>query len=143
MDKHTIATQIERCIINLNRLRDQIASNSKCKLAPQRLRSIIILTIEGRNRLKDLAFKLGVSTSSLCITFNHLEQEGLVQREIDPQDRRNTYYSLTAKGASLAQHIIQENQQTITELLTQHQVAEIQTLGTAIQIVNNILEQWY
>lgn len=143
MDRQAIAAQLEQCIINLNRLRDQVGAKSQAKIAPQRVRSIIILYIEGKNRLKDLASKLGVSTSSLCIAFNHLEQEGLVQREIDPQDRRNTYYSLTTKGLATAQQLILESQQAITELLAQHSTTETQALGQAAQTINDIMKQWY
>lgn len=51
--------------------------------------------------LKDLSKKIKVSNSSLCIMLNKMSEEGLVKRETDPKDRRNTFYSLTDKGNKL------------------------------------------
>ena len=52
----------------------------------------------GKCPLKLLSKQIQVSTSSLCIMLNKLVDEELVYREIDQDDRRNTFYGLTEDG---------------------------------------------
>lgn len=64
----------------------------------QQFRTLLYLEELGKCPLKDLSKQIQVSTSSLCIMLNKLVDEGLVSREIDQLDRRNTFYELTKDG---------------------------------------------
>ena len=75
------------------------------KFSPQRARVLEALSTKEKIRLKDIASKIGMSSSSLCVIFSHMEKDGLVVREIDQNDRRNTFYSLSQQGQELHNEI--------------------------------------
>ncbi|MFD9127919.1 MarR family winged helix-turn-helix transcriptional regulator [Kitasatospora sp. NPDC059571] len=54
----------------------------------------------GRVRLTDIGLHFGVGKASISRQVKHLEELGLVRREVDPQDRRSSLVSLTEEGAS-------------------------------------------
>ncbi|RMI32772.1 MarR family transcriptional regulator [Nocardia stercoris] len=51
-----------------------------------------------RLRMVDLATQTGLSTSGVTRLVDRLQRNGLVVRETDPADRRNTYATLTQEG---------------------------------------------
>lgn len=70
---------------------------------PRQLMSILVrLHNGGRARLKDIARRERVSAPNLCAAFRRLEADGLVIRTIDEDDRRNTWYCVSERGAELA-----------------------------------------
>ena len=64
----------------------------------QQLTILIRLYIGGRALLKDIARREQVPTPNLCMLFRKLEKDGLVIRDIDEKDRRNTWYDLSPHG---------------------------------------------
>lgn len=72
----------------------------------QQVQLLVKLYLNGRVRLKDLAASEFVPTSNLCTAFKRLETDGFVLREIDTDDRRNTWYSVTNEGAKVAKKFI-------------------------------------
>lgn len=99
----------------------------------------------GRAKLKDIAAKTGQSSQNLCILYNTMEKEGLVEREVDSADKRNTYYSITAKGANL----VEENKNKARKViegafakLSDKELGELkESLKTSNQIIEKVLEQ--
>ena len=70
---------------------------------PRQLMSILVrLHNGGRAKLKDIARREHVSAPNLCAAFRKLERDGFVVRTIDEDDRRNTWYCVSARGAELA-----------------------------------------
>lgn len=70
---------------------------------PRQMMSILVrLHNGGRARLKDIARREHVSAPNLCAAFRKLEADGLVVRTIDEDDRRNTWYCVSERGAELA-----------------------------------------
>lgn len=56
-------------------------------------------------RMKELAGKMGVTTGSLTVMIDRLEQQGLLKRTPHETDRRSYLIALTAKGQGLfAEH---------------------------------------
>jgi len=56
-------------------------------------------------RMKDLAKKMGVTTGTLTVMIDRLEQQGLLQRTPHETDRRSYLIALTEKGQGLfAEH---------------------------------------
>src|SRR5918998_1072091 len=58
---------------------------------------------DGRRRMSDLADALLLSRGGATRLVAKAEEEGLVRREIPPDDRRATYAVLTAAGRAVAQ----------------------------------------
>jgi DNA-binding MarR family transcriptional regulator len=73
-----------------------IAKNSG--LSPQQNHTIEIIGDEGPIRMKPLAEKLGVTTGTLTVMIDRLQQAGYVERKNDPNDRRAFNVELTAAG---------------------------------------------
>ncbi|MDR2153122.1 MAG: MarR family winged helix-turn-helix transcriptional regulator [Helicobacteraceae bacterium] len=99
------------------------------------------LNKNGKIRLKDLAnIHEMPSASSLCVTLGQMEKEGLVVREIDAQDRRNTYYSISQKGQTHADEVMNLARKHFIKLFSPLSEEEIKTIQEAIAVVNEIFE---
>ncbi|WP_018684418.1 MarR family winged helix-turn-helix transcriptional regulator [Actinokineospora enzanensis] len=63
-------------------------------------RVLLMLAVEevGSPRMGDLKSRLGVTGRSITSLVDGLEQEGLLARRSDPDDRRSTRLSITDKG---------------------------------------------
>lgn len=134
--------QLANNILLINQLRDRVQIAVPKDIGITRSRVLMILQLEGRQRLKDLAAKSGISPSALCITFSRMEQEGLVVREVDSTDRRNTYYSVSVAGKEMAAKFLAADKQYLTQILQVLPKEEVIKLQEAIQTVNHILESW-
>jgi DNA-binding MarR family transcriptional regulator len=95
-----------------------------------------------KTRLKDLSAQLGLSSSMLCVTLGQMEKEGLVAREIDIKDRRNTYYSITQAGRVVAKEIMDRLREYIKRLFEPLGEEELKKVCEAIVVVNNALERY-
>lgn len=67
-------------------------------LTPRQAHAVAELGEVGPVRMKPLADRLGVTTGTLTILADRLENLGLIQRVPDPADRRATTIALTAEG---------------------------------------------
>lgn len=68
-------------------------------------------------RVNDLAEIMGVEAPSITRKTQDLEKAGLVERRPDPNDRRATYVTTTAKGRTVAKRIWQARLDDITKIL--------------------------
>ena len=75
-------------------------------LSPAQMHTIEIVGHEGSSlRMKELAKKMGVTTGTLTVAIDRLEQLGLLHRMPHETDRRSYLIALTAKGQDLfAEH---------------------------------------
>ena len=67
-------------------------------LTPAQMHAIEILGHKESLRMKELAQKLGVTTGTLTVMVDRLEQNGLILREPHEKDRRSIMIVLTKKG---------------------------------------------
>lgn len=67
--------------------------------------SFIILSLleKDEQNVKDLAERLAIDSSAITGLVDRLEKEGLVERRVDPTDRRAFQIVLTTKGMELAE----------------------------------------
>lgn len=77
-----------------------------CEYTRQQIRVLVRLFLNGRAKLKDIAAREFVPTPNLCTAFRKLENDGLVSRAVDENDRRNTWYSVTDRGEEIAKNVI-------------------------------------
>ncbi len=82
-----------------------LSEDYKSRDSHQRFGVLSLLEARGGQGLGDLAEELGVSSSSLCIMMNRLEEGGAILRQADPRDRRRMFYALTPEGK---EHLDQE-----------------------------------
>ncbi len=67
-------------------------------LTPNQMHAIEIIGHEKSLRMKELAEKLGVTTGTLTVTVDRLEQKGLIERQPHETDRRSYRVILTPDG---------------------------------------------
>ena len=107
----------------------------------QQFRTLLYLEELGKCPLKDLSKQIQVSTSSLCIMLNKLVDEGLVSREIDQLDRRNTFYELTKDGKEVlsGEKLLRTNKlkELLEKLPEENREELLKCLATAKDILNN------
>ncbi len=80
---------------------DVVKSSS---LSPAQMHTIEIVGHEPHGatlRMKDLAKKMGVTTGTLTVMIDRLEQQGLLKRTPHETDRRSYLIALTEKGQGL------------------------------------------
>jgi len=99
------------------------------------------LAESGRTKLKDIAARTGHSPQNLCMLYNALEKEGLVAREVDPANRRNTYYSVTPAGRSVLEESKQEARETVQALFARISEKNLNLLKASLEQTNMIFEK--
>lgn len=67
-------------------------------LTPNQMHAIEIIGHEKSLRMKELAEKLGITTGTLTVTVDRLEQKGLIERQPHETDRRSYRVILTPDG---------------------------------------------
>lgn len=79
-----------------------------------------------RLRMSDLATQTSLSTSGVTRLVDRLQRSDLVQRELDPTDRRSAYAALTEAGAQRLEQVLPDYldalQRWLIDLLTPTQL---------------------
>ena len=101
-------------------------------LSPAQMHTIEIVGHCGAAlRMKELAQKMGVTTGTLTVMIDRLEQQELLQRRPHQTDRRSYLIALTEKGRELfAEH--HQYHQRLTEEITASLSREEQSMFSAI-----------
>ena len=126
---------------------DRLMDNVKTKIirnvgyTRSQVSVLVRLFLGGRALLKDIAYREFTTTSNLCANFKVLESRGLVLREVDENDRRNTWYSVTPKGAELAQKTIEELEKTAGEVFAKLSREDEEKLTSAMSTINSVLRK--
>ena len=142
MDNKEISKELIRFLIKLKRFtRVNISKTDNSKVTEQQFRTLINLKELKKSTLKDLSSSIHVSSSSLCIMLNKMVDEGIVNREEDPKDRRNTFYSLTPGGLDLLDNEIEKKLEYIGEKVSKLSIEEKKRLIEYINGIGEIIEK--
>ncbi|UYN90080.1 MAG: MarR family transcriptional regulator [Anaerolineales bacterium] len=68
-------------------------------------------------RVNELAQQVGLSAPTVSVSLRKLEQDGWVQREADPQDKRSYHLYLTRKATEFAKRAEAFQRKKITDFL--------------------------
>jgi DNA-binding MarR family transcriptional regulator len=90
-----------RLFVAMGQLARWSARQSLDQYGPGVLTALGTVVDVGPVRLGDLANRLGVLPASVSRTVATLEAAALVDRTVDPEDRRSSFVSATAEGARL------------------------------------------
>ena len=107
----------------------------------QQLSILVRLHKGGRAMLKDIARRELVSAPNLCATFRKLESDGLVARAVDENDRRNTWYSVTERGAQIAAESMERFRNGIEQMFVDLSKEDESELTAALKTMNKILSK--
>lgn len=69
-------------------------------------------------RVNELAQRVGLSAPTVSVSLRKLEQDGWVQREADPQDKRSYHLYLTRKASEFAKRAEAFQRKKITDFLS-------------------------
>ena len=132
---------IEENMTIMDRLMDRMKSKMirNMEYTRSQMSVLVRLHLGGRALLKAIAYREFTATPNLCATFKILESRGLVLREVDEHDRRNTWYSVTPKGADVAKTMIAEFENTIGEVFAGLSRADEEKLTNAMTTINDVL----
>ena len=132
---------VEQHGLLLERLLTRIQQFPSQKVGYNRQQLIILcdLAVCGRSKLKEIAHRQSMPTPNLCIMFRKLESEGLVARMVDENDRRNTWYSVTAKGQKVVNKFKESVMDTIEHFCRNLSAAEENKLSECFRFLNEIL----
>ena len=132
---------IEDNMMIMDRLMDRMKSKMirNAEYTRSQTSVLVRLYLGGRALLKDIAYREFTTTPNLCATFKNLETKGLVLREVDAHDRRNTWYSVTKAGADVAKAIISDFENTIGEVFAKISREDEDKLVDAMSTINKVL----
>ena len=133
---------IEENMTTMDRLMDRVKSQMirDVEYTRSQISVLVRLYVGGRALLKDIAYREFTTTPNLCATFKILESRGLVLREVDEHDRRNTWYSVTAAGADVAKKMIVDFEKIITDVFAQLSRDDEDKLVAAMTTINGVLK---
>lgn len=132
---------IEENMTIMDRLMDRTKAQSmrNAEYTRSQISVLVRLHLGGRALLKDIAYREYTTTPNLCATFKILESRGLVLREVDEKDRRNTWYSVTPAGAAVAKKMIAEFENTISQVFASLSREDEEKLVGAMTTINKVL----
>ncbi len=113
----------------------------KTDLKPSETAVLGCLDVDKLLRPRDISGFLGVSPASVSPLLASLEEQGLIERIINPQNRREIFLQLTPKGKELAQKIkthMRNRVQDLVEYLGEEQTLELIRL---LQLVNQFVSK--
>ena len=87
-------------------------------------------------RMTELADRLGIVPRSLTTVVDALEQAGLVQREIDPRNRRAILLRLTERGAAVRDELREARRRAAEDLFASLPPADREVLGGLLARLN-------
>lgn len=101
------------------------------ELTPGQIHAVEIIGHEESLRMKELAEKLGITTGTLTVMVDKLEQKGLIRRRPHESDRRSYLIELTPAGRK---HFISHHEyhlqltEEITSALTPEETASLREI---------------
>jgi len=142
VSKKEFVSLIEMNMRAIDRMSDKLKARAHTiGYSRHQIQIIVRLHLAGRSKLKDMAQREMMPTSNLCAIFRKLEKDGLVLREIDKSDRRNTWYFVSPKGAKLAEQALDLLSERIAEFFSGISREDETRLTVALKTINKILIQ--
>jgi DNA-binding MarR family transcriptional regulator len=92
------------------------------------LRSLFLIADKGRTNFRKLAEALGVTPSNVTGIVDRLEEQGLVRRTQNPEDRREMTLQATDKGEALISSLKEAGMKEMTRILSLLSVEELSSL---------------
>lgn len=81
----------------------------------------------------------GTGRNTISALIRHLESDGLIVRELDPQDRRKFNIHLSEAGRQLMQQHARNHMHTLNNALAVLEASEIETLNRLLEKLNEAI----
>ena len=112
---------------------------SETGLSAARLSALSVLVFGGARTLGELAAAEHVRPATMTRIVQALEQDGLVRRESDPEDRRVTRLQATAKGERVMWRGRERRVANLATLLSRLSADEVARVQDAAELVERAL----
>lgn len=129
-DVAVVAMQLHSVAIHLLRTVRKVDPASG--LTPQRLSAMSVVVFGGARTMRDLAAAEQVSVPTMSRLVQALEEEGLLTRAVDPDDRRSEHLVATAKGKRLLKQGQERRLKLVSNILERMPAAEFRALARAV-----------
>ncbi len=136
---HTMADRLHSAAIHL--LRRLRRTDEATGLSPARLSALSVLVFAGPRTLGELAGTEQVRPPTMTHLVRGLEQQGLVKRKSDDDDRRVARIGATQKGRRLLERGRQLRLRGLTDRILALDPSEVATLEAAIPIIERLSEE--
>lgn len=131
----------ERLRLAMSRIVRRLKRETDGGYSPSAISALASIRRLGAPTLGEVADAEGVSRPSLTAQAAALEAQGLIAREIDPQDRRLVKVRLTSRGARVLQASRTRRNAYLARQLRSLAPEELETLARAVTILERLLEE--
>ncbi len=107
----------------------------------QQMSVLVRLYLAGKIKLKDFAAREVISTANLCSVFRKLEQDKLVVRSVDKNDRRDTWYEVSKSGKIMAEKLLDKFLTALESLCKVLPEEDEDALAETVKTMNGILKK--
>ena len=136
---HAIADRLHSAAIHL--LRRLRRTDDATGLSPARLSALSVVVFAGPRTLGELASIEQVRPPTMTHLVRGLEQQGLVRRESDDDDKRVVRISATQNGRQLLERGRQLRLKGLTERILDLNASDVAALEAAIPIIERLSEK--
>jgi DNA-binding MarR family transcriptional regulator len=130
-----------RLRLSSTRLHRQLRREAGIDLTPSQISALAAIDNYGPLTLKALAEHEGVAPPSITKVLAVLEDDGLVDRKADPDDRRVSYVSSTKKGAALVAESRRRKTAWLTSRIRQLTSDEQAKLAAALDVLVSLTQK--
>jgi len=134
-----VADRLHSAAIHL--LRNAAKPDTLSGQGPARLSALSVLVFGGPRTLGQLAAAERVKPPTMSRIVAGLKRAGLARIQADGKDARKIQISVTAKGERLLQEARQRRIRVLAETLAGLDVAELETLRRAAEIIEGVLRR--
>lgn len=139
-DQRAGVTELQRALFTFLAAQRRLnwrAKRSGGSIAPDRLRALMVLEVEGEATHSQLVRETELTPASISVMVDEMETTGLVQRRRDGSDGRVWWITLTDAGRALtARH----RQAWVDTFATTFAGTPDDDLGTAIEVIDQVTE---
>jgi DNA-binding MarR family transcriptional regulator len=97
-----------------------------------------VLAEKGDQTVNEVGQILAISKSQMTFATNHLVDQGLINRQLDDEDRRKIRINLTLRGRWVLEELTKNIQRELTRLLNDLSDEDINQLESGLQILDHI-----
>ena len=104
-------------------------------MSTPQLKALLLISEEDSIRMRELARKLGGSFSNATVLVDRLVERGLVERMVEPQDRRVVLVRATEEGGLLIEQLVTSWRTLTQALLERLSPEDLETVRKALSIL--------
>jgi len=127
-------------LANCQEKQERIAQ--KLNLTTSEFRCLKAFDADSQMPIKDIAGKMGLTSSRLTRIIDSMENKGLVRRIPDKTDRRVILVSLTAKGRDISAKLNDQNVKLHDEILANIPAESRDAVVAAMEKLRTALAEW-